>query len=76
VLLYVEAILFSSVIPKSRSINPGWSNGQRMFNFQADIAKLRALIREIGDVVLVIIDPVTAYMGKIIQTISCALRTL
>jgi putative DNA primase/helicase len=40
-------------------------NGQRMFNFQADIAKLRALIREIGDVVLVIIDPVTAYMGKI-----------
>jgi hypothetical protein len=51
-------------------------NGQRMFNFQADIAKLRALIREIGDVVLVIIDPVTAYMGKIIQTISCALRTL
>jgi hypothetical protein len=36
--------------------------GQRMFNFQADIAKLKALIREIGDVVLVIIDPVTAYM--------------
>lgn len=40
-------------------------DGQRMFNFQADLAKLRALIREIGDVVLLIIDPVTAYMGKI-----------
>ncbi len=39
--------------------------GQRMFNFQADLAKLKALIREIGDVVLVIIDPVTAYLGKI-----------
>jgi hypothetical protein len=39
--------------------------GQRMSNFQADIAKLKALIEEIGDVVLVIIDPVTAYMGKI-----------
>jgi putative DNA primase/helicase len=39
--------------------------GQRMFNFQADLAKLKALIREIGDVVLLIIDPVTAYLGKI-----------
>ena len=39
--------------------------GQRMFNFQADLAKLKDLIKEIGDVVLVIIDPVTAYMGKI-----------
>ncbi len=38
---------------------------QRMFNFQADLAKLKALIREIGDVALVIIDSVTAYMGKI-----------
>jgi putative DNA primase/helicase len=39
--------------------------GQRMFNFQADLAKLKALIREIGDVALIIVDPVTAYLGKI-----------
>ena len=38
--------------------------GQRMFNFQADLAKLKALIREIGDVVLLIIDPVTAYLRE------------
>jgi putative DNA primase/helicase len=35
-----------------------------MFNFQADLAKLKALIREIGDVVSIIIDPVAAFLGK------------
>jgi AAA domain-containing protein len=39
--------------------------GRRTFNFQADYIKLKALVKEIKDVVLVIIDPVTAYMGKI-----------
>jgi putative DNA primase/helicase len=38
---------------------------QRTFSFQADFEKLAALVKEIGDVVLIIIDPVTAYMGKI-----------
>jgi AAA domain len=40
-------------------------NGRRTFNFQADLVKLKALIKDIRDVALVIIDPVTAYMGKI-----------
>jgi putative DNA primase/helicase len=39
--------------------------GRRTFNFQADLAKLNALIKDTSDAVLVIIDPVTAYMGKI-----------
>ena len=39
--------------------------GRRTFNFQADLAKLKALIKDIRDAGLVIIDPVTAYMGKI-----------
>jgi len=39
--------------------------GRRTFNFQADLAKLKALIKDTSDAVLVIIDPVTAYMGKI-----------
>jgi putative DNA primase/helicase len=40
-------------------------NGRRTFNFQADLAKLKTLIKDIEDAALVIIDPVTAYMGKI-----------
>ena len=40
-------------------------NGRRTFNFQADLAKLEAMIKDIKDAALVIIDPVTAYMGKI-----------
>jgi len=39
--------------------------GRRTFNFQEDLANLKALINNIADVELVIIDPVTAYMGKI-----------
>ena len=39
--------------------------GERSFNLQNDLASLEARIAEIGDVKLVIIDPVTAYLGKI-----------
>jgi putative DNA primase/helicase len=35
------------------------------FNLQADLALLEQKIDEIGDVVLVIIDPVSSYMGKV-----------
>jgi AAA domain/Primase C terminal 2 (PriCT-2)/Bifunctional DNA primase/polymerase, N-terminal len=36
---------------------------RRMFNLTTDLEALRAKIDEIGDVVLVIIDPVSAYVG-------------
>jgi putative DNA primase/helicase len=39
--------------------------GRRTFNFQVDLAKLKALVKDTTDAELVIIDPVTAYMGKI-----------
>jgi putative DNA primase/helicase len=37
---------------------------RRSVNLSADIALLEAKIREIGDVALVIIDPVSSYLGK------------
>jgi putative DNA primase/helicase len=39
--------------------------GQRTFNLQADLDLLERAIQEIGDVLLVIIDPVSSYLGKV-----------
>ena len=36
---------------------------ERMFNLVTDLPALRAKIEEVGDVILVIIDPVSAYLG-------------
>lgn len=38
---------------------------QRTFNLAADFQKLEALLKEISGVALVIIDPITAYMGGV-----------
>jgi putative DNA primase/helicase len=40
-------------------------NGHRTFNLQADLTLLEQAILSIGDVRLVIIDPVSSYMGKV-----------
>jgi DNA polymerase I-like protein with 3'-5' exonuclease and polymerase domains len=39
------------------------SNAERMFSLVTDLSALRQKITEIGNVVLIIIDPVTAYLG-------------
>jgi hypothetical protein len=38
--------------------------GRRTFNLQADLSLLETAIKKIGDVRLVIIDPVSSYLGK------------
>jgi putative DNA primase/helicase len=38
--------------------------GRRTFSLQGDLALLEKKIRDIGDVALVIIDPISSYMGK------------
>jgi putative DNA primase/helicase len=38
--------------------------GQRAFNLQLDLALLEKEVERIGDVVLIVIDPVSSYMGK------------
>jgi len=44
--------------------NPDGVEGERQFDLSRDIANLQDLMARIGDVRLVIIDPVSAYMGK------------
>jgi hypothetical protein len=39
-------------------------DGRRGFNLQSDLALLEQEVRRIGDVALIIIDPVSSYMGR------------
>jgi putative DNA primase/helicase len=41
------------------------NKSRRMFHLQADLARLETTLSEIGDVRLVIIDPITAYLGGV-----------
>jgi hypothetical protein len=48
--------------------------GRRTFNLQADLSLLEAKIRELVDVLLVIIDPVSSYLGKVDSHRNAELR--
>ena len=47
------------------AVRHGNGRGRRTFNLQADLALLEGEIKRIRDVRLVIIDPVSSYLGKI-----------
>jgi AAA domain-containing protein/DnaB helicase-like protein len=46
----------------------GKDGKHRTFDLQEDIAALQKLVKEIGDVAVVIIDPITSYMGTKIDS--------
>jgi hypothetical protein len=50
------------ILDAVREVNNGKAV-ERGFNLRIDLAKLGAMLAGIGDVVLVVIDPVTAYLG-------------
>lgn len=51
------------ILEAVREIEPDGSVSRRPFNLRLDIARLGALLARIGDVRMVGIDPVTAYLG-------------
>src|SRR5205823_6333601 len=51
------------VVDAIRDIDGAGEIHSRAFNLAADVARLEALLAQLGDVALVIIDPLTAYLG-------------
>jgi putative DNA primase/helicase len=47
-----------------RAVRMEEGKGRRSFNLQADLELLRARIDQIGDVVLIVVDPVSSYLGR------------
>jgi putative DNA primase/helicase len=59
-----ERVKVIKMVEAQKAALPGRKGRPRSFNLVQDIDRLEMLIQEIGDVMLVIIDPVSAYMGK------------
>jgi putative DNA primase/helicase len=51
-------------------------SGTRQFSLQADLSRLEDRIREVGDVALVIVDPLTAYLGKVDSNSNADVRSV
>jgi hypothetical protein len=50
--------------------------GRRLFNLQSDLLSLEEAITHVGDVRLVIIDPVSSYLGKVDSHKNAEVRTV
>ncbi len=51
-------------------------SGRRLFNLQTDLSALEEAIGHVGDVRLVIIDPVSSYLGKVDSHKNAEVRTV
>jgi putative DNA primase/helicase len=51
------------VVDAVRDVDGAGDIHSRAFNLAADVERLEALLAELGDVALVVIDPLTAYLG-------------
>src|SRR5262249_18103468 len=51
------------------------SEGRRSFNLQLDLPELEKTIEQLNDAVLVIIDPITSYLGKVDSHKNAELRS-
>lgn len=49
---------------------------RRAFNMKSDLARLAAMLEEIGDVALIVIDPITAYLGDTDSHVNAEIRAL
>jgi hypothetical protein len=58
------------------AIAPNGTRGIRGVDLGRDIAALEALLESIGDVVLIVIDPITAYLGRTDSHINAEVRGL
>jgi hypothetical protein len=74
ILLTAEDALDDTVVPRLKAAGADLTrvkiiqmvksaSDQRMFSFVTDLALLRKKVAEIGDVKLILIDPLTAYLG-------------
>ncbi|BAQ15607.1 AAA family ATPase [Methyloceanibacter caenitepidi] len=61
--------IVSAVRTKSR-------NGHRAFNLQQDLGELELAVAEIGDVVAIIVDPITSYLGRVDSHKNSELRSI
>ena len=50
--------------------------GHRSFNLQLDLAEFEKKIAELGDALLVIIDPITSYLGRVDSHKNAELRSV
>lgn len=50
--------------------------GNRSFNLQTDLAALEAIVKKIGDVRLIVIDPISSYLGKVDSHRNAELRAV
>ncbi|MGH8576223.1 MAG: AAA family ATPase [Gammaproteobacteria bacterium] len=53
------------ILDAIRETNPDGASTKRPFNLTEDIDRLRDLASELGDVMLIVIDPITAYLGHV-----------